>query len=1064
MLQIRIINSDGSDPVILEGASNKQYSKALNSADEGISFDIAKSDPKANVLDPYSEASFTRFWEVWETRTNERLNFGPIENIDDGGSTYKVNGRGRSALLVDHYQTLKTFYGRIDSIIEEIRYENIAVSPSTTTIVNRLDEDNADENAILITDGEDKYHNLSKKSKDFVIDDNTQYIPFGKTEPPRTFQTTSEYWTGMGTTDSLMLDFGDNYKVSKLRYVFPWWGGPQRATNRTYDFAVKYTVSGADYIDIGGRDLQAPSTLFDTDAYFGESNRIVTTPARPIEFLIGTTLSGTGTNLNTFYVGLDEQKGVDMRYLITNITGVNAWYGNNFDTQASHNGWAFQCYKEYRPGDDPYFENRLGQMTYKKNGVIKEREIPDTEVKPSNDCHASIVEIGAYQEIIEKKSIKPLALQRIDNNNRQISYYRVPDVSELKKFTREGKKYFRFEPGTTFRNFEISWDTANVTYTKFYASDCADCYPNGFNFGVVDDDNTLVLGSDDSAGTALVKGRQYTKHIITKGSNDISLNWVDAWRGKTDPLSWGGSYSYTEKDGDYFTVHFRGESLKWYATIPEGKTGAHVKIELRKKAKVDRRGPIKKLDNIWRPPSEVPNLPDGSQPGTWPDYGGSSDDGWRTLAQDFKLPDGPISNQVVYEIPYNGGLESETVYEFKVTLLDNGYCSVDSIEGYWSASFTEYNEDSSRIILSQPSAFKQIYNKRFTGGSMYKWNKSGAGISMQFEGDRLIIQSARGRNHGKLTLLLFQYSQDGAVEYDPGVDNHIFIPGGDLDSGELTIDLDTGKRGQEIPNAIIFDSNDYFTNGLPWGKYTISLTYRPAAKYTTTKSETGSDTFQYRCRDCNPKTGEKSVEIYKYVYLDAIGVHERVGVSVNFEQQTHLDILKSLADAIQMEWDAAEDGLMFEPRLGRDTDIALREGENTLVSYQIANDLSKVATKLLSYGSAVDGIDMFAITEDKKSKRLFGRTITRQQDFRDVGSYQQLIGLSRMELKRRNRPERRVSVKHVADNLDLVRGDSFILWTVKSGPIRLRIQRLQISEGSSGREYELECVEWPQIT
>lgn len=999
---------------------------------------------KAIYLTPYDQVSFTRFWEVWDTELKRRLNYGPITQISDSPSSWKIDGEGRSALLSDYYKTLRTFYARIDSIIDDIRYENVAISPSASVLVATMDENDPNEATFFNTANlDDKYHRLSVRSKDFVIDDQTGLVPLGKPEPPRTFYTTSEYWTGANPSDGLIVDFGDTYQIKKLKILFPWWGGPQRANNRTYDYSVFYmnelpVASGG--LLYQNREIAAPTTLFDYTALYGDFNRLVTTPNRPINLYIGPSLSGTGTDLNTFYVSWVNDN-LPMRYLKVQIHDTHAWYGNDNDATAAYDSWSFQCDPSYRPGDDPNFGSKLGLMTYMKDGTLTEKVIADTAIKPANDCHASIVELGAFSEIIESKNIKPLALQRIDNNNRQITYYRVPDSTEMKEYTRDSIKFRKFEPGTFFRSATITWTGSNTTYHKFFKKDCTNCYPDGFNFGVIDDDSSLIYSSDDTFGTDIsISSRQYTRFLITKGSTDSAVTSVDAWKGKTDPLSWGGSYSYTEKTNDYFIVHFRGESLKWYATIPDSVTGATVKIELRYKTPGSRKGSSNITTNFWS--------------------------SWTTLEAGLVLPNG-IINEVVYEIPYNSAiLQPETVYELKVTLLDNNYCSVDSIEGYWSGSFTEYNEDSSRITLSRPSEFKQIQDGKFTGGTMYKWNKPGASAAFQFEGDRIIIQSAKGRNHGKLTLMLFQY-EEGIVEYDPGVENHVFIPvskGGDPSDGSYTINLNSGKRGQEIPGFVIFDSNDIFNDegGLPWGKYKITITYTPAEKYTTTKTDNTMDSFQYRCRDCTDATGE-TMEIYKYVYLDAIGAHERVGVSVDFTNQTHLDILKSLTEVIQVEWDATESGLIVEPRIGRDTDIYLREGENTLVNYAITNDIKKIATTLLTIGSSIDGLDQFTITEDRKTKRLFNRTIMRQHDFRDIASYQQLIGLSRMELRKRNRPEKRITVTHVARSLDLEHGDSFILWTKNSGSIRLRIQRKIISENSSGRTYELECVEWPQI-
>jgi len=1048
MLQIRLTDSLGSNPIILEKADNKVYSKALSSASEGISFSYPKNDTKSSYLNPYDASSYTRLWEVWDTRTNKRLNFGPIISIADGADEYKVEGAGRSAFLNDYYSSIKTFYGRIDYIVEEMRYENVAVSPSTSILVHNQDEDDADMTSVFgslysVSEDRDKYYNLSKRSKDFIIDEQTGYIPLGKIEPPRTFSTTSEYWTGTGASDSVLIDFGAEYDISRIKLMFPWWGGPQRASNRTYDFKMAGYLEGSTY-NVWDRNLGNYTELVDSTLLLGGDSRIVTTPDRPYEFYVGTTASGLGTQINSFNLLGGHEGPLRMRYLLTYISDVHAWYGTDNDAKASHEGYAFQCDPTYRPGDDSYFGNRIGQMTYKKkNGTIVEKEIPDEVIKPANDCHASIVELGAYQEIIPKDTIKPLAIQRIDNNNMQISYSHTPRTSEMTKITVDGKYYRKFEPGTLFRKFKVSWSGATNTYYKFYKKDCSQCYPDGFSFGIVDDDNTLILSSDDTSYTDRnVTGKQYTKHIRTRGAQDAEVTWVDAWWGKTDPMSWGGSYSWTNLLDDYFVLSFRGESLKWYSTIPDNVSAAAVKIELRYKIDGSRKGAANVTADYWS--------------------------AWTTLEASYQLPTN-ISSDVVYEIPYKSGiLQPETSYELKVTLLTDGYCSVDSFEGYWSASFTEYNEDSSRIVLSQPDAFKQIYNKKFTGGSMYKWNKKGASASFQFEGDRIIIQSAKGRQHGKVTLILLTY-EEGVNEYDPGTDNHVFIPvskGGDPSDGSLTVNLSTGKRGQEIPNFIIFDSKDIFNDigGLPWGKYMMKVIYTPAEKYTASINETGSSSFQYRCKNCNPKTSSKTASIYRYVYLDAIGAHERIGVSVNFEQKSHLEIVKSLAEAIQVEWDAAESGLIFEPRLGSETDVALREGENTLVSYQITNDLTKVATRLLAYGSAIDGLDLFAITEDKKTREAFGRTITRQNDFRDIANYMQLIGLSRMELRRRNRPERRINISHTGENLNLERGDSFNLWTKKSGNIRLRIENIIRNESSSsGTSFDMECIEWPQI-
>src|SRR3970282_2447074 len=113
MLQVRVTNADGTDPIILEGAKNRQYVKSVSSSDEGISFEIAKNSPKADVLNP-TVSGYVKFWEVWETEKNARLNYGPITNITESTTDWKISGSGRSSLLNDFYKTRKTFYAAID--------------------------------------------------------------------------------------------------------------------------------------------------------------------------------------------------------------------------------------------------------------------------------------------------------------------------------------------------------------------------------------------------------------------------------------------------------------------------------------------------------------------------------------------------------------------------------------------------------------------------------------------------------------------------------------------------------------------------------------------------------------------------------------------------------------------------------------------------------------------------------------------------------------------------------------------------------------------------------------
>jgi hypothetical protein len=369
----------------------------------------------------------------------------------------------------------------------------------------------------------------------------------------------------------------------------------------------------------------------------------------------------------------------------------------------------------------------------------------------------------------------------------------------------------------------------------------------------------------------------------------------------------------------------------------------------------------------------------------------------------------------------------------------------------------EYNEDSLRIKMAHPENIKQIYDKRFTGGSMYKFFEP-AYIGFSFEGDRFILLSAKGRNHGIARLLIRT-----AGDYDSGTSSHVFIPGGNPIDGSLSVDLDTGKRGNEISQYVMFDSKDYFPNDLPWATYRVSfyLYHADLAQYNTTTLDAESDSFVARCKDCNPSAGEV-ISVNKPVFLDSIIAHERIGLSVAFDNEEHLEILKATTEAIQVEWDITDAGLRVEPRIGADTFVYLREGHNIVVDWNITNDIEQMATMLLSNGADIDGLPLFTITEDKETRARLGRTVMRQHDFRGNASYLQLIGLSRTELRRRAYPEKRIGVTYVGDSLGLEAGDSFMLWTKKMGDIRVRIQTKQINE-SNGREYVLECVRWPQI-
>lgn len=1011
-LLVRIVDFGGGNPVVFDKAKNKIIRKALNSADEGISFKIAKNDLKANVINP-ELGGYAKFWEVWETSTNQRINYGPLSEITEQGTDWSIKGNGRSALLNDFISTHKTIRSPILRIVDSLRFENLAIEPRTSAIVH--DGNNSADNTTVFdsVDIDDKYAGLSFRTKEFIIDDDTGLLRPGEIDPVYTFRPAQFYWSGMGKSDTIIIDLGQVFDISKITMTLPWWASLRRANNRSYDFEIAYaTDTELPITTVQGKPVGPFHTIFVTES----PNKLVSTSRRTYEFLMGTDNAGMGTEAYRNYLVQDQSGPIYARYIRVYITNTYGWYLDLLgDASAdSINGWNYECDPNYVNGDVPGLD--------RDDGVLNSKTISDVDIDPSNDCHAGVVEIGIHKSIINRDSIKQLALQRIDNNNLQISYSHTP-VSGETITTSQG--YRKFEPGSLFRNFTVNYSGANSSYTKFYDSDCANCYPDTFSLGILDQNNTMVYDSDSSSGTVSPKVGVFTKHILMKGASNATVTHVDAWPAKSDILSWGASYSYTEVAGDTATVHFRGESFKWYATIPSDKTGAEVSIELRKK---------------------------NNSTGLW--------EGWQTLESSLFLPS-DISSTIVYEISYESHLlESDTVYEFRITNIDGNFCSIDSFEGYWSSSLTSYNEDSTRFFVSRPDRMSQIYDKRFSAGSIFKWNNIKGFVDIHFTGDRVLVFSAKGRFHGKLRFFL----SESVGTYDGA--GRIFIPGGDPVNGSLVVNLNTGKRGVEVAQAVVFDSNDYFPNGLKWSSYALRVGLYDEETYQANVGDLDSNTFVERCESCNPSSGNTQ-ETQRFVYFDGAAIHEDIRLSVSFENETNLEQLKSIANILQSEWDITERGLLLDPRIGEDTEVILREGTNTLVDWTIVNDIEEMASILVSSGADIDGLPLFTITEDKRNRNNLGRTVMRRMDFRDVADYFNLIGLSRTELKKRSKPSKRITVTHIGylpELVDLGVGDSFILYTKKMGKIRVRIDTYQRSEDeSAGTEFQLECIPWPQI-
>lgn len=1013
--QVRVTDADGSNSIILDKADNITYNKVINTPNEGINFELPASDSKSILLDN------TKFWEFWDIAANERLNRGPIHSLDYGdGGVLKVSGPGRSQLLLDHIQAdLAVFYTAIPKIIDDLRFENVAASPSTKTYVW---DGSAATKALffsgLTIDEEQymQYYGLSKQTKDNAIDDNDGYILPGLEKPSNTYTTTNSYWAGTDKIDSLVIDLGAAFTIPRTSIKFPWWSGITRGSDRGFTFKFAYsnhtddieTMVESDWIqiyeDTSGRHGGTYTFFFQEDD--GDVNSI------------------ERNHPGAVFIDIDP---VTTRYFRILITDVKAWYGSVYDDLSPVNKWGHQC-------DPDSTDDISARTTSSAYPNMHGKKISDRVLEPQNDCYASIVEFKAFTSLLERNEISPLIKQRIKSDNKQITYFHTADPSE----TITIDNYRKYEPTSFFRHAEISYTGASSSYTKFFAADCTNCY-SSFHFGIVDDFNSLIYRSNNTSGSNIdISIPRYARSITMKGSATAVVNNIDAWLSKIDPLSWGSQYTYSSTAGDYLTIGFRGASFTWWATIPSTETGATVLVKIRER---------------------------DDDTGNW--------SAWTTLESGLVLPNN-ITSEVVYDIPYATTLISNKSYEVYIENLDGGYVSADSFGGWWTGSMISYNDDSDRFIMRFPDQWKQIYDNRFSNGSMFKTNRINNNLSIGFQGDRVQIYSAKGRNHGNLTISMFSYGI-ALSEYDTEDDNRVFIPGGNPTVGYLTIDLDTGKKGHEIPGVLIFDSDDYTgwkvgiggptMDTLPWRAYNVTIAIATGTDETYMADATveDSDQFVARCSDCTPEA-DGDTEIDKFIYLDGIEVHERATMSAHWKLEKNLDVLQSISEAFEFEWDVGEQGLTVSPRVGIDTDIILKEGYNTVISSEIIKDGSKMATQLFSSGADIDGLPLFSIVENRVNKEIMGRTVQQIQDYRAVADYFTLIGVSRAELVRRREPEYRINVSHIGYEYGLNSGDSFIAKKQTLDPMRVRINSLIINQSkSSGITYNMECIKWPPI-
>lgn len=967
----RITNQDGSNPITLERADSIEEFKAVSSADEGGTFSLPANDPKLAYID------YTKWWEIWDGATNERLNRGPIHEINETNAQWKITGPGRSQILEDLIMTKQTQYYPINRFLDDLRYENVAAEPRTVNYVygyaNQPDTSNP------------KYYGLSKKTGVNAIDDTTVFTISDKRVPA--FHTTDSFWSGTDRADGITINIGQKVDVSKISLLFPWWGGYKRFTDRTYDFDLSYSNDLSNFTSVV---TKSPNYIVTADKYGG--------------FYFYFRPSGV-TSGPVGFEPLAEplsDEAVGSQYWRVNISNTHAWYGNILSGDPPEDRWTAQCTPP--PIGSGHFPG----------------SIDSKDLKPENDCHASLVEIGIYQEAVGRDRISNLAYQQIDNSSNQITYTHTVGNEEngqqKKVSTLDGHTLTRYEPGTFFKKIRFSWAGAGSAFTKYFPDDPATSMTSSV-VAVVDQNNSLVYRSLLTSGTKDLILPAYTQFVQIKGATGVQVLTTDAWIGETNPFSVDNNISTSVHANDTATLHFRGRSLKMYVTTPTGKQGGTVRLQIRTKD----------------PSTGV--------------FGS-----FVTLADNLPVPNA-VSNYRLFEITSESNyLDDDGIYEFRVTNL-GGYVGLDAFAGYWQASWVDFNEDHERVLYNDnANAWTQMYDGRFSGGSMTKTNQFGAHMQFGFEGDRVQLFMAKGPNFGKATIYISGPGSYGTnIVAIPGVGNSVVVDLGD-DSGS--------PISHYIPRFLAFDSKDYWPNGMPWElNYNIHVRLLEVEEYTAQKNQASESLFDQECIDC---VHNADVKQNKFIYIDGVSAHCTSGISAKFNNETHLSILKSLTEVLQHEWQITEEGLYVRPRIGTDTDIIIREGSNTVITQDITRDVSKVATMLYSNGADIDGLPLFTITEDKTNKAIMGRTIARTNDFRSVADQFALIGASITELGARRTPEDRIAINYTGDLL-VELGDSFILVT-KRHPDgqRVRLTKLTRQQSTgSGRSYQLECVKWP---
>jgi hypothetical protein len=330
MREFKITEADGNYPIAMDGATKKQLSLAINSSDITMSFELPKSDPKAEFVNPNNPLTYSRLWECWDVSRNKRVHHGIITEVDDGPGTYTVHGAGMPQFLIDQIKTIKTFYLSLGEVVDSLRYENIAAQPQTSTIIGETTTNFAfplDDYYIFGSmNANEKYYALSNSSRDYAIDDfDGMLLKAGELEPQNTAYTTNQHWVGQSPYDTIILDFGEIVPLNKIELNFPWWGGESGSNNRTFDFELAYATDDPALYSYKGRDFSDFTIIYTSPV----GNRQSSSPGQPLNIYVGYQENGTSFNYRPIYAAQDVEN-VSARYIRINIFAVNAWYKENF--------------------------------------------------------------------------------------------------------------------------------------------------------------------------------------------------------------------------------------------------------------------------------------------------------------------------------------------------------------------------------------------------------------------------------------------------------------------------------------------------------------------------------------------------------------------------------------------------------------------------------------------------------------------------------------------------------------------------------------------------------------